>query len=407
MSTVATRLAAWAVALAPDEADQALAERALRDTLAVGLVAREHRILRVGAALDEAGRWAAASHVVDFDDLHMPSTTHISTVCVPAALATDGGPDAYLAGAGVMARVGTALGWRHYSAGWHATTTAGVFGAAVIGARAHGLDVDGVARALALAVPAAGGVQRAFGTDAKSLQVGLAVDAGLRAAALAAAGASADPAAMDDWLLLVGGDPAAVRLDGPAVPGGLAIKLYPACYALQRPISALRTALDARDGARMDPATVRSIRVRTPAASVQPLIHHRPDDGLQGKFSLEYALAATVLDAHPGFEAFTDAGVRREEARRLVGLVETTLSDDGGESLLTGQVEIELHTDTEVVTASLQHPPGSPERPPTDEELGEKVEACLAGSGVDPAELTWADGAALLRRRLVGPPTPS
>ena len=96
---------------------------------------------------------------------------------------------------------------------------------------------------MALAVPAAGGVQRAFGTDAKSLQVGFAVEAGLRAARLAAAGAQADPSALDVWLGLVGGSahsrPSAVDPSGPTVPNGLAIKLYPCCYALQRPISAL------------------------------------------------------------------------------------------------------------------------------------------------------------------------
>ncbi|HJS95559.1 MAG TPA: hypothetical protein VJ741_14950, partial [Solirubrobacteraceae bacterium] len=40
--------------------------------------------------LPEAGRWAALAHVLDYDDLHMPSTTHISAVCVPAALASEG-----------------------------------------------------------------------------------------------------------------------------------------------------------------------------------------------------------------------------------------------------------------------------------------------------------------------------
>ena len=99
---------------------------------------------------------------------------------------------------------------------------------------ALGLPAAEIATAMALAVPAAGGVQRAFGTDAKSLQVGFAVDAGIRAARLTAAGAQADPEAVDAWLSLVGGDPAAVDPSGPAVPNGLAIKLYPCCYALQR-----------------------------------------------------------------------------------------------------------------------------------------------------------------------------
>ncbi len=398
---VAEALAEWALALVPSQEDRALADRALLDTVAVGVIAREHHILRVGASLTQAGRWAAACHVIDFDDLHMPSTAHISTVCVPVALATGGGAVAYLAGAGVMARVGTALGWQHYSSGWHATTTSGALGAAVTAAVALGLDAGQTARAIALAVPSAGGVQRAFGTDAKALQIGLAAEAGIRAAEFAAAGASADLSAVDAWLRLVRGDPEALDLSGPAVPGGLAIKIYPACYALQRPISAVRSAL-VEAGAPLDPATVRRVRVHTPAASVQPLIHHRPRDGLQAKFSLEYAVATAILDDRQGFEAFSDEAVRRPEAQRLVGLVETTLVDHG-DSLLSGRVELELHTDGGLIHASLEHPPGSPQRPPTEDELGQKVALCLDGSGVDRSAITWVGGGELLRRTLTGP----
>ena len=399
---VAAALADWALALVPTDEDRALADRALLDTVAVGIAAREHHILRVGASLTDGGRWAAACHVIDFDDLHMPSTAHISTVCVPVALATGGGAAAYLAGAGVMARVGTALGWRHYSAGWHATTTSGALGAAVTAAFALGLDAERTARAMALAVPAAGGVQRAFGTDAKSLQIGFAADAGIRAAELAAAGATADLSAVDAWLRLVGGDPEALTLDGPAVPGGLAIKMYPACYALQRPITAVRSALGA--GERPDPESVRRITVRTPSASVQPLIHHRPQDGLQGKFSLEYAVATALLDEWQDFEAFGDDAVRRPAAQRLIGLVETTL-DDHGDSLLSGQVDIEVHTDDAVLAGSLEFPPGSPQRPPSEEELARKVATCLEGSDVDAAAITWDGAGNLLRRTLTGPRT--
>src|SRR6201985_2829701 len=250
MTSVAVTLAEWAAGLEPGREDLELAHRSLLDTVAVTLAAREHRVTRLAAPLTTGARWAVAGHVLDFDDLHMPSTTHVSVVCVPTALATadpagGGGARAraYLAAAGVMARLGTALGWRHYSAGWHATCTAGAPAAAAGAAVALGLDAERIAVAMALAVPAAGGVQRAFGTDAKSLQVGFAVEAGIRAAGLAAAGAQADPTALDVWLGLVGGDahfrPSAVDPSGPAVPNGLAIKLYPCCYALQRPISAL------------------------------------------------------------------------------------------------------------------------------------------------------------------------
>src|SRR5213080_3236554 len=159
MTSVAVTLAEWAAGLEPDREDLELAHRSLLDTVAVTLAARDHRVARLAAAagLPEGARWAVAGHVLDFDDLHMPSTTHVSVVCVPAALVTGGGARAYLAAAGVMARLGAALGWRHYSAGWHATCTAGAPAAAVTASVGRGLDSERTATAMALAVSAAGG----------------------------------------------------------------------------------------------------------------------------------------------------------------------------------------------------------------------------------------------------------
>jgi 2-methylcitrate dehydratase PrpD len=397
MTSVAITLAEWAAGITPGPDDEELAHRSLLDTVAVTLAARDHRVTRLAAGLPDGARWAVAGHVLDFDDLHMPSTTHISAVCVPAALAAapggGGGPRAYLAAAGVMARLGTALGWPHYSAGWHATCTAGAPAAAAGAAVALGLPAERVAAAMALAVPAAGGVQQAFGTDAKSLQVGFAVDAGLRAARLAAVGAQADPAALDAWLPLVGGDPAAVDPAGPLVPNGLAIKLYPCCYALQRPIATLAGLAPS-----LDPADVRRIVLRTPEATVVPLIHHRPQTGLQGKFSLEYAAAAALLDGYPGFGSFTDEAVRRDAAQRLAGLVETKL-EPGGSWLLDGELEAEIHTaDGTVRRARQKFPPGSPARPPTAAQLAAKLAGCVRGLETDPASWTWDSAAEILRR---------
>ena len=197
----------------------------------------------------------------------------------------------------------------------------------------------------------------------------------------------------------MGGDPSAVDPSGrPAVPNGLAIKLYPCCYALQRPISAL-------SGLAADPAAVRRIVLRTPEATVVPLIHHRPDSGLQGKFSLEYAAATALLDEYAGFGSFTDAAVRRDEARRLVGLVETKL-DPGGDWLLDGELEAEVHTaDGAVLRVRQQYPPGSPARPPTPDQMAAKLADCVAGLALptqdgDPAAWTWENAADTLRRWL-------
>ena len=346
---LAHELAGWAAALVPSDADRALADGALRDTLAVAHAARAHPLLARAAPLSAAGREAVAAHVLDYDDLHLPSTTHVSAVCVPAVRGAGGGAREYLAAAGVMARLGIALGWDHYARGWHATCTAGAPAAAAGAALSTGADV---AVAMALAVPAAGGVQRAFGTDAKALQVGFAVEAGLRAAALAAAGATADPRALDDWLTLVGGDPERLPASPEAIPGGLAVKVHPCCYALQRPIAA---ALDYRDDGG-------PIRVRTPESTVRPLVHHRPDTGLEGKFSLEYGIAAALLDGPPGIASFTDAAVRRPQARAIMERIEVELTP-GGDGLLAGTFTI-----------------GDVARrdPPALEDLDRKLELCDA-----------------------------
>ena len=177
-----------------------------------------------------------------------------------------------------------------------------------------------MATAIALAVPAAGGTQQAFGASAKPLQVGFAVDAGVRAAALAAAGATADPAVLDQWLALVGGGAGGPLAAEPVVPGGLAVKVFPCCYALQRPIEAVRTA---RGDEPLRADDVSGVTVTAPQAALQPLIHHRPMTGLEGKFSLEYAAAAALLDERPGLASFEDAAVTRSEAQALIERVRT------------------------------------------------------------------------------------
>ncbi|MEV4647386.1 MmgE/PrpD family protein [Saccharopolyspora sp. NPDC049357] len=398
MESAAETLARWAHELVPDAEDLALAQRSLVDTLAVTLAARDDDLVRISAGLPDAARWAAVGHVLDFDDLHMESTTHISVVCVPATLAAGGDARAYLAGAGVMARIGTALGWSHYASGWHATCTAGAPAAAVCAAVALGLSREQIATAMALAVPAAGGVQRAFGSSGKSLQVGYAADAGVRAARLAAAGATADPTAVDAWLRLVGGDPERIEVTGPAVPGGLAIKMFPCCYALQRPISALREQLPAP----IAPAEVTEIEVRTPACAVQPLIHHRPNTGLQGKFSMEYAVATALLDDHPGFGSFTDGSVNRPAAQRLLKLVKMT-ETPGGDWLLAGEVDITVTlADGARHAVALQLPPGSPGRPPSEQDMKAKIADCGQDVPALLSDVDWKRAAAILTEHLPG-----
>ncbi|MBG7696661.1 MmgE/PrpD family protein [Streptomyces sp. MC1] len=404
VTSLAERLAQWAHDHVPSEHDRALAQRSLLDTLAVTLAAREDPLRPVVDDLPEAARWAALAHVLSFDDLHMASTAHVSSVCVPAVLALGGGADAYLAAAGVMARLGTLLGWSHYTSGWHATCTAGAPAAAVGAAFSLGLGPHQTAQAIALAVPAAGGVQRAFGTAAKALQVGFAAEAGVRAARLVAAGADADPRALDQWLGLVAEDVPELDPSGPSVPGGLAVKIFPCCYSLQRPISAVRGLLAELPEA----AKIERIHVVTPEDTVRPLVHHRPRTGLEGKLSLEYGIAATILDGYPGFASFTTDAVTRPIANTLVERTTAVLTQSSGGGLLAGDVTVEFAlADGTRRSTTLDLPPGAPDKPPTHEELHAKFRGCGSDVPVLLTHADWPTAAALLRAELAPRSSPS
>jgi 2-methylcitrate dehydratase PrpD len=114
---------------------------------------------------------------------------------------------------------------------------------------------------------------------------------------------------------------------------------------------------------------------------------------------MEYAAATALLDGHPGFGSFTDAAVQRPEAQRLVDLVDVELQD-GGDWLLAGEFTADVHVGDEVRSVAEQFPPGSPQRPPTHEELMRKAGECLTGTGVDPAALTWSNAGQVLRDHL-------
>jgi 2-methylcitrate dehydratase PrpD len=291
-----------------------------------------------------------------------------------------------------MARIGTMLGWRHYDAGWHTTATAGVFGAAVAAAVSMNLTSERIAAAIALSVSAASGVQRAFGTDAKPLQVAMAAHAGAQAAELASHGAGADPTALDAWLRLVQSTVADVGEEAASIPGGLAVKIFPCCYALQRPIFAVREIVG---GHQLDPAEITAIEVGSAQSAVKPLIHHRPTTGAQGKFSLEYGVAAAVLDSFPDRWSFTDAAVMRPAAQQLLQRVRF-VGGAPGEGLLDGDCEVAVQLSGRTLTASLRLPEGAPDRPPSNEVVAEKAVTCLDGLGLDIADIDWESAASIL-----------
>jgi 2-methylcitrate dehydratase PrpD len=321
-----------------------------------------------------------AGHVLDFDDTFLPGLVHLSAPTAPAALvlgaelgATRGAVlDAYAAGFEAMAAVAEASHPALYDGGWHPTAVCGVVGAAVAAARLLDLDAERERTAVRIALLAGGGLRAAFGSDGKSLQVGFAAAAGVRAARLAAAGASAhdtarDPAGFEEAFGGTWAEPGAGR----AVERNW-IKAYPCCLKAH-------SAIEVAAAARGDGGGPLLVRVHPRARQAAP--YDDVETGLEAKFSIPYVTAYTLLHGPPSApEAFAAVD---EGARTLAG---ERVSVETDEAL--GEAEAVLEAAGEEV-ARVPAATGSPDNPMTPERLAAKVRLLTAdrldGALDDPA----------------------
>jgi len=347
---------------------------ALLDWLACAAAGRDEPAARAARAIgDPVVAAGAAGHVLDFDDTFLPGLAHLSAPTAPVALVLGAEVGAsvgealaaYAAGFEAMGALAASSHPALYERGFHPTSVCGTVGAAVVAARL--LEAD-ERTASAGALLGAGGLRAAFGSDGKALQVGMAAAAGLRAARLAAAGASVP-------LERVGRgfeDAYRGRFVSPRGGGAAAsenwIKAYPCCLQAHSAIEASERARS-HGLAPDEPVTATVHPISIAAAS-----YGEPEDGLQAKFSIPYLVAYTLLHGPPSVESFAQldatalAGVARVEVRTDRSLLESEarLAADGRE---LARVEAAL---------------GSPARPMSSDQLARKVRS-LSGGRLDGA----------------------
>jgi 2-methylcitrate dehydratase PrpD len=354
---------------------------ALLDWLACAYGGREQRAAMAaraaGDGLLERVAWlGTAGHVLDFDDTYLPGIAHLSAPTAPAAIALGASldvsvgevVDAYAAGFEAMGRLSRA----HvlYEGGWHPTAVCGAAGAAHAAAWLLGLDEERTGAAERLALLQAGGLRAAFGSDGKSLQVGLAAAAGVHAARIAAGGAviSADVVGHPDGFAAAFG--AARETEDGAKAAAVAenwIKPWPCCLMSH---SAVQAASEARDALAGSDAV---IEVAVHPVARRAAAYDDVADGLQAKFSIPYLVAFVVLHGEPGPASFE--GV--DEAARVLARERVRLELDAS----LGQAEAVVAVAGDEV-ARVPASRGSPEAPMSGEELAEKCRL-LAGSSLD------------------------
>ena len=366
----------------------------------------------IGADMRLPARFAAFAngvsiHADDYDDTQLAVAkdrvygllTHPTAPALPPVLALserDGrsGRDlmlAYQVGVEVECKVAEAIFPRHYQQGFHSTATCGAIGAAAAAAKLLGLDRDAVRRALSLAASQAGGLRENFGTMTKPFHAGRAAEAGVFAAELAAIGFTASPIALEadrGFFRAAGGGYDAEMIDGRLgnpwtfSSPGVSIKPHPSGSLTHPGMSVMLDLIRRHD---LRPERVKRVAVGTNHNMPNALIHHRPRNELQAKFSMEFCMAILLLERKAGLEQFTDDVVNRSDVQALLQRVDFGVhpeAEAAGFDKMTTIVEVELDDGT-TVRGSADFGKGSPANPMSDDELADKFGQCAQWGGFD------------------------
>ena len=357
--------------------------------------AREIPSGRLISAPDAALVNGVAAHVLDYDDVAMAA--HPSAVLVPAILAEGCALDAtgqdaltaYVAGYELWAHLDAMQPGRLHERGFHPTAILGSLAAAAACARLRGLNPEQTTHAIGIAASLASGLVANFGSMTKSLHAGRAAQSGVVAARLAAQGFNASPDILEHRTGFLNAYAASgvPRIHAPIDLGtrwylaerGIDIKQYPTCYATHRCIDAM-VGITLEHG--LNPDAVSSILVHTGATQLLLLRNPAPESALEAKFSMQFAMAAALIDRHVGLKQLTDEFVRRADVKAVEAKVRCTTTDDKmpGDELFAPEdrVSVALVSGESLTYPSVTHAKGSWKRPLSAPEFERKFLECTA-----------------------------
>ena len=353
---------------------------------------------------------AAASHVVEQDDVHNAAVFHPGTVVFPAVLAAAQGRGASgrellvaaVAGYEAGARAGLFLGRSHYTV-FHTTGTAGTLAAAAGVARLLGAGAEIMGHALGLAGTQAAGLWEFLrdAADAKQLHAAKAAADGLLAASIAMDGFTGARRILEGAQGMGAGmsretDPRALTegLGSRWAISETSFKVHASCRHTHPAADAL---LQVMAEHRLPPGRIVRVRAHVHQAALDVLgpaaeartIH-------QAKFSMGFVLALVALRGEAGITAFTEQTLADPAIRAFMERVEMVFDpeiDAAYPARWIGMVAVET-AQGHWLRGRVEVPRGDPGNSLTRAEIADKARGLAAfAGGASPDEM-----AALLRR---------
>jgi 2-methylcitrate dehydratase PrpD len=342
--------------------------------------------------------WAngALAHLLDFDDTGF---SHPTACILPAALAM--AEEAGATGGDLVAAVCVGLevfermslsGRQHEPElrrrGFHPTSLYGCSAAAAAAGSIVRLNPKQMAVAIGLAAANAGGLTQHFGTWGKGIHAGNAARAGVTSVLLAKKDYFADPEGIEgDYGFFSAFHGAGHYNLGKVADGlgthwsivdpGLTVKRYPCCGGNLR-------ALDAAQGLLLEHSIkfddVAKLEVDVHPDLLCTVRFHKPTQGFRGKFSIDYVLAAMLLDGRVDLDSFTDEYCNAPRMRASLEKIQVNAHaewPDDTASRRKSPVTITMK-DGRKFTKTVDKVRGSPGNPMTRDELVDKYRGCAS-----------------------------
>lgn len=342
---------------------------------------------------------AAYSHLLDMDDVHNASITHLGAITIPTALALGAafhrsGREvlaAIAAGYEIGARTGEAInpGAYHF---WHTTAVVGALSSAVAAGKLLRLTPEQMYNALGSAGTQAGGLWEFLddGAMSKPLHTVNATLCGIRSAELAHLGLTGASRILE-------GRRGLVRALSPSPNLSIltedldtahlrilqnAFKPYACCRHLH---SACNAAEQMADQQHLRPETIRSIRDRTYSVAKNIVDCPHPRTPYAAKFSVQYCISAMLYKKSLMDSTFSAQNLKDPAICALMDRISVEVDPEleaayqADHRHWAHRLDITLEDGT-MLSHTVAYPPGDPQNPFSQEDCDEKFLTVTAGS---------------------------
>jgi 2-methylcitrate dehydratase PrpD len=333
-------------------------------------------------------------HGHDYDDTHSGSVTHTSPTIVPAVLAVaERGQlsgrkllEAAAVGFEVACRVGLAAHGLFQRRGFHTTPLAGIMGGVLAISRLLGLNMDRMVHAQGIAGSFASGLREAYlsgGSWTKLFHPGWAAHGAVMAALCAQNGFTGTPTVYEGRFGLFKSHLHPDDADYPALLDDLgkrweirriSFKPYP-CGVINH--AYIESAFALMEKYQFEPGQVEQVvcYIHPDAAQTvcEPVLSkRRPESGYHAKFSLQFSVAAALVEKNITIVTFSDEKVKDPHILAMADRVEYRLdSESAYPRTYPGCLEIKLN-DGSLLVDRQPFNKGSLENPMTGEEIEKK-----------------------------------